>query len=211
MTVIGVVKDYVYGNVYEGAASPLIIFCKPPEYQNFIYVRIKSGVHVDQSLAKMAEIMKKDDPAFPFEYKFVDEQFNQMFQNEMLTSKVSTIFASLAILISCLGLFGLATYTAERRIREIGIRKVLGASVSGITALLSKDFLKLVLISCIIAFPVAGWMMHNWLQSFEYRITVSWWIFIIAACAAMTIALATISFQAIKAAITSPVQSLRTE
>jgi ABC-type antimicrobial peptide transport system permease subunit len=211
MTVIGVVKDYVYGNVYNGAASPLIIFCKPPEYQNFMYVRIKSGVHVGQAMEKMADVMKKDDPAYPFEYKFVDEQFNQMFQNEMLTSKVSTVFASLAILISCLGLFGLATHTAERRIREIGIRKVLGASVSGITALLSKDFLKLVLISCVIAFPAAGWIMHNWLQSFEYRISMSWWIFIAAGCAAMTIALATISFQAIRAAVVSPVQSLRSE
>ena len=111
---------------------------------------------LNRRLAKIAEVMKKDDPAYPFEYKFVDDQFNQMFQNETLTSNVSTVFASLAIIISCLGLFGLATYTAERRIKEIGIRKVLGASVSGITALLSKDFLQLVAISCIIAFPVRG-------------------------------------------------------
>ena len=170
MTVIGVVKDYVYGNVYDGKASPLIIFCKPPEYQNFIYVRIKSRAHVEQALAKIAEVMKKDNPAYPFEYKFVDDQFNQMFQNETLTSKVSTVFASLAIMISCLGLFGLATYTAERRIKEIGIRKVLGASVSGITTLLSKDFLQLVAISCLIAFPCRRVDHAQLVAEFEYRI-----------------------------------------
>ena len=113
MTVIGVVKDYVYGNVYDGKAGPLIIFCKPPEYQNFIYARIKPQSNVEQALAKIAEVMKKDDPAYPLEYKFVDDQFNQMFQNETLTSKVSTVFAALAIIISCLGLFGLATYTLQ--------------------------------------------------------------------------------------------------
>jgi putative ABC transport system permease protein len=159
----------------------------------------------------MAEVMKKDDPAYPFEYKFADEQFNQMFQSEMQTGKVSTVFASLAIMISCLGLFGLATYTAERRIKEIGIRKVLGATISGITTLLSKDFLKLVAISCLVAFPIAGWMMHNWLLGFEYRIAISWWIYAIAGSSALLIALATVSFQAIKAAIVNPVQSLRTE
>ena len=211
VTVIGVVKDYVYGSVYDGQASPLIIFCKPPEYQNLIYVRVKSRAHVEHAVAKIADVMKKDDPAYPFEYKFVDDQFNQMFQGEILTSTVSTVFASLAIVISCMGLFGLATYTAERRIKEIGIRKVLGATVAGITALLSGDFLKLVTISCVIAFPVAGWMMHNWLQGFEYRIAMSWWMYGVAGCSALLIALVTVSFQAIKAAIVSPVLSLRTE
>ncbi|HEV8284512.1 MAG TPA: ABC transporter permease [Chitinophagaceae bacterium] len=211
MTVIGVVKDYVYGNVYDGKAGPLIIFCKPPEYQNFIYARIKSQSDVGQALAKIAEVMKKDDPAYPLEYKFVDDQFNQMFQNETLTSKVSTVFAVLAIIISCLGLFSLAIYTAERRIKEIGVRKVLGASVSGITALLSKDFLQLVAIACLVAFPVAWWIMHDWLLNYEYRIEISWWIFFAAGFIAMVIALITVSFQAIKAAIANPVKSLRTE
>ncbi|HWH62683.1 MAG TPA: ABC transporter permease [Ginsengibacter sp.] len=211
MTVIGVVKDYVYGSVYNGKAAPLIIFCKPPEYQNFIYARIKPQGNVEQALAKIAEVMKKDNPAYPLEYKFVDDQFNQMFQNETLTSKVSTVFAALAIIISCLGLFGLAAYTAERRIKEIGIRKVLGASVSGITTLLSKDFLQLVFISCLVAFPVAWWIMHNWLQHYEYRISMSWWIFLAAGISVVLIALITISFQSIKAAIANPVKSLRTE
>ena len=155
--------------------------------------------------------MKKDNPAYPFEYKFVDDQFNQMFLSEMLISKLSRVFAALAILISCLGLFGLAAYTAERRTKEIGVRKVLGASVSGIAALLSKDFLKLVLISCVVAFPLAWLIMNNWLQNYQYRVTISWWIFLIAAIVAILIALLTVSFQAVKAAIANPVKSLRTE
>ena len=155
--------------------------------------------------------MKNDNPAYPFEYKFVDDQFNEMFLSEMLISKLSQVFASLAILISCLGLFGLASYTAERRIKEIGVRKVLGASVAGIAGLLSKDFLKLVVLSCIVAFPVAWWMMQNWLKTYPYRITISWWIFIVAGFLAVLIALLTVSFQAIKAAVANPVKSLRTE
>ena len=210
MTVIGVVKDYVYGNIY-GKADPLIIFCKPPEYQNFIYARLKPQSDVEKAVAKIAAVMKKDDPAYPLEYHFVDDQFNAMYQNETLVSEVSSVFAVLAVIISCLGLFGLATYTAERRIKEIGIRKVLGASVSGITALLSKDFLQLVAIACLVAFPVAWWMMHNWLQSYEYRIGISWWIFLAAGVSAALIALLTISFQSIKAALANPVKSLRTE
>jgi len=159
----------------------------------------------------MQNIVQKNNPAYPFTYQFVDDQFNQMFLSEMLISKLSRVFAALAILISCLGLFGLAAYTAERRTKEIGVRKVLGASVSGIAALLSKDFLKLVLISCIVAFPLAWLMMNNWLQNYQYRITISWWIFLIAAIVAILIALLTVSFQAIKAAVANPVKSLRTE
>jgi len=126
-------------------------------------------------------------------------------------SKLSSIFATLAIIISCLGLFSLAAYTAERRIKEIGIRKVLGASVSGLAGLLSKDFLQLVGISCLVAFPVAWYIMHNWLRDFAYRINISWWFFLVAGMLAVVIALATISFQAIKAAVANPVKSLRTE
>ncbi len=210
MTVIGVVKDYLYGNMY-GKASPLIIFCKPPEYQIFLYVRIKANSNVEQALAKIKKVMKKDNAAYPLEYKFVDDQFNKMFQNETLISKVSGIFAALAIIISSLGLFGLAAYTAEQRTKEIGVRKVLGASVMGITTLLSKDFLQLVIISCLVAFPVAWWMMHAWLQNYEYKIIISWWIFLAAGLTAVVITLITISFQSIKAAIANPVKSLRTE
>ena len=211
VTVIGVVKDYIYGNIYNGGASPLIIFCKPPEYQTFLYVRAKPQANLEQALANIGTVMKKKNPSYPLEYKFVDEQFNKMFQNETLISKVSSVFATLAIIISCLGLFGLAAYTAEQRTKEIGIRKVLGASVTGLTSLLSKDFLRLVCISCLIAFPLAWWMMHNWLQSYDYRIAISWWIFLLAGAVAILIALFTISFQTIRAAMVNPVKSLRAE
>ena len=211
MTVIGVVKDYVYGNIYDSKAEPLIIFCKPPEYQNFIYVRTKAQSNIQEALAKIEAVMKKDNAAYPLEYKFVDDQFRDMFSDETLISKVSGIFAALAIIISCLGLFGLAAYTAEQRTKEIGIRKVLGASVGGITTLISKDFLLLVTIACAVAFPVAWWIMHDWLQNYEYRIEISWWIFLAAGVSAILIALITISFQSIKAAIANPVKSLRTE
>jgi ABC-type antimicrobial peptide transport system permease subunit len=129
----------------------------------------------------------------------------------MLISKLSRSFSILAILISCLGLFGLSVYTAERRIKEIGIRKVLGASVAGITGLLSKDFILLVLIASLVAFPVAWLAMHKWLQSYAYRIDISWWVFAVAGISAIIIALVTISFQSVKAALMNPVKNLRTE
>jgi len=210
LIVVGVVNDYIYGNMYD-QPGPVIFFCKPSEFTYLLYVRTKPQTHPEQVLSKIETVMKKDNPLYPLQYKFVDDQFNQMFLNEVLMSKVSALFATLAILISCLGLFGLAAYTAERRTKEIGIRKVLGASVAGITSLLSKDFLQLVALSCIIAFPVAWWMMRNWLQTYEYRISISWWIFIGAGVLALLIALITISFQSIKAAIANPVKSLRTE
>jgi putative ABC transport system permease protein len=208
--VVGVVNDYVYGNMY-GKSDPVLFGCTPPQNTSEMYVRTKANANIENVLAKIGSVMKKNNPAYPFDYRFVDDQFNQMFFSEMLISKLSCVFATLAIIISCLGLFGLAAYTAERRTKEIGIRKVLGASVSGITGLLSKDFLKLVFISCIVAFPVAWWMMNNWLQDYQYRIEISWWIFLIAGMVAILIALLTVSFQAIKAAVANPVKSLRTE
>ncbi len=209
LIVTGVVKDYVYGDMY-GKSAP-VIFYDIPQEAKLMYVRIKANSDVEIALAKIGVVMKKDNPAYPFEYKFVDDQFNAQFLSETLISKLSRVFASLAIIISCLGLFGLAAYTAERRTKEIGVRKVLGASVAGIATLLSKDFLKLIALSCVIAFPVAWWMMHSWLQGYEYRITISWLIFLIAGAVSILIALATVSFQAIKAAIANPVKSLRTE
>ena len=209
LIVTGVVKDYVYGDMY-GKSAPVIFFDIPQETK-LMYVRIGANSDVETALAKIGGVMKKDNPAYPFEYKFVDDQFNAQFLSETLISKLSRVFASLAIIISCLGLFGLSAYTAERRTKEIGVRKVLGASVPGIATLLSKDFLKLILLACVIAFPVAWWMMHSWLQGYEYRITISWLIFLVAGVTAMFIALLTISFQAIKAAIANPVKSLRTE
>ncbi len=211
-TVTGVVNDYTYGDAYR-TPGPVIFFCRPPLAfdDNLIYVRIKAGHNSQQTLSVIGDVIKKDNPAFPFQYKFVDEQFNAMFSGEVLMSKLSTLFAVLAVFISCLGLFSLAAYTAERRIKEIGIRKVLGASVPGLAGLLSKEFLQLVGISCLVAFPSAWWMMHNWLQSYEYRVSIHWWIFALAGITALFIAVATISFQAIKAALMNPVKSLRSE
>jgi predicted permease len=210
VTVIGVVNDYVYGDMY-GKPDPVIFGCTSPRFENTMYVRVRSFNHPEQILATMKTVMKKDNPAYPLEYRFVNDQFNKMFLSEMLMSQLSSVFAGLAIIISCLGLFGLAAYTAERRIKEIGIRKVLGASVSGIASLLSRDFLKLVLIASIIAFPIAWWLMNHWLQNYAYRIEISWWIFIIAGLTAFMIALVTISSQAIKTATANPIKSLRTE
>ncbi len=210
LTVAGVVNDYMYGDMY-GKPDPVMFFCVKPEDASLIYVRLKHGANVEASLKQIEAVIKKDNPSYPFVYHFVDEQFNQMFQNEQLISRLSKIFAALAVIISCLGLFGLAAYTAERRTKEIGIRKVLGASVSGITALISSEFLLLVAVSCFVAFPVAWWMMHDWLQNYQYRIEISWWVFLAAGISAILIALITISFQSIKAAVANPVKSLRTE
>jgi putative ABC transport system permease protein len=209
MTVTGVIKDYVYGDMYAQSA-PVVFYCIP-DAANLLYLRMKPRINPENALATIAGVMKKDNPAYPFEYKFVDDQFNAKFLSETLISKLSRVFAALAIFISCLGLFGLAAYTAERRTKEIGVRKVLGSSVSGVAALLSKDFIKLVVLSCIVAFPVAWWMMNSWLRNYQYRITISWWIFLIAGAAAILIALITVSYQAIKAALANPVKSLRTE
>jgi putative ABC transport system permease protein len=208
--VVGVVNDYVYGDMY-GKPDPVMFFYSKPENTSEMYVRLKQESDIQASLLAIQNVLKKENPVYPFTYQFVDDQFNQMFLSEMLISKLSRVFAGLAIIISCLGLFGLAAYTAELRTKEIGVRKVLGASVSGLAALLSTDFLKLVAVSCLIAIPVSWWMMHDWLQGYQYRIEISWWIFVLAAFIAILIATVTVSFQSIKAAIANPINSLRSE
>lgn len=207
--VVGVVKDYVYGNMY-GTSDPVIFYCMP-NFASLMYVRMNPDVDKEAGLRKIGDVMKAYNPAYPFTYRFVDDQFNAMFGSETLMQQLSRLFASLAILISCLGLFGLAAYTAERRTKEIGIRKVLGASVSGITRLLSTDFLKLVAISSLIAFPIAWYTMNQWLQKFPYRVSIHLWVFLLAGAVAMLIALLTISFQSIRAALMNPVKSLKAE
>lgn len=209
LTVVGVVKDYIYGNIY-GKPDPVIFYCMP-QFTDILYVGIKNQADIEKALPAIGTVLKKHNPMYPFQYNFVVEFFAARFQSEMLVSKLSRVFAALAVIISCLGLFGLAAYTAESRIKEIGIRKVLGASVSRITSLLSFDFIKLVSISALIAFPIAWWTMHNWLQKYPYRIEISWWIFAFAGLLAIIIAVFTISFQAIKAAVSNPVKSLRSE
>ena len=209
MLVVGIIKDFVYNNVY-GQGEPLVFF--PGTYSaTVLTIRFKQNVNLAQALGKTEDVMKTENPGYPFEYSFLDEEFNKFFETETLIGKLAGVFSVLAIFISCLGLFGLAAYTAERRTKEIGIRKVLGASIQGLAGLLSKEFVQLVALSCIIAFPVAWWAMHSWLQDYEYRTTIQWWVFATAGVTALAIALVTVSFQAIKAALANPIKALRSE
>lgn len=207
--VIGVVKDYLYDDMY-GSSDPVIFFNDPSEAR-FLYAKAKSGATTDAALTAMESVLKKHNPAFPFEYEFVDDAYEAKFNNEKLIGNLSRVFALLAIAISCLGLFGLSAFTADQRRKEIGVRKVLGSSVSGIVTLLSKDFIKLVLLAFLIATPIAWLFMQNWLEGFAYRISINVWVFLVAGLAAVAIALLTISIQAFNAAIANPVKSLRTE
>jgi putative ABC transport system permease protein len=206
--VIGVVKDFKYKSMHD-KTGPLIAFQNPNWYRVFA-VRTAPG-SIQQALAALQNTWKKFLPGSPLEYEFLDETFNNLYKEDLQVSSLIFVFALIAIAISCLGLFGLAAFTAEQRSKEIGIRKVLGASVAGITQLLTKDFLKLVITAIVIASPVALWAMNNWLQGFAYRISVSWWMFALAGLIAVGIALITISWHAVKAAISNPVKSLRTE
>lgn len=207
--VVGVVKDFVFNNMYT-KPDPLIIFCSPHS-TNFYFIRLKENTDAETALKKVGEVFKKDNPGHPFEYYFVDQAFERQFRSEMLISKLSRLFAVLTIVISCLGLFGLAAYTAERRTREIGIRKILGATISNIVLLLSGDFIRLVLISVAIASPLAWCFMKNWLHDYPYRINIAWWMFALAGSLATLIAVFTVSLQTIKAARANPVNSIRTE
>lgn len=211
--VIGIVKDYLFNDLAGTVIPPLMLSCDPEVKGNygFLIIRLKPGKDLSAQLAKMEAVMRADNPGFPVDFGFVDEQFNNRYQWQAHIGTLAGVFAALAILISCLGLFGLAAYTAERRTKEIGIRKVLGASVSGLAALLSAEFLQLAALSCLIAFPVAWWVMHGWLADFPYRTAIHWWVFGLAAIGAVVITLLTVSYQAIRAALSNPVETLRTE
>jgi ABC-type antimicrobial peptide transport system permease subunit len=178
---------------------------------NVMHIKLNPANSTAENLKKAESIFKKYNPEYPFDYQFIDEEYARKFEDEKRTGTLTGLFAGLTIFISCLGLFGLAAYMAQNRIKEIGIRKVLGASVTNITTLLSKDFLKLVIVSLVIASPVAGYVMYKWLQDFPYRVHIGWWVFAVAGIAAVSIALVTVSFQAIKAATANPVKNLRTE
>jgi ABC-type antimicrobial peptide transport system permease subunit len=178
---------------------------------NVVQIKLNGNNAMADNLKKTEAIFKKYNPEYPFDVSFVDEEYARKFEDEELQGTLAALFAGLTIFISCLGLFGLATYMAENRTKEIGVRKVLGASVTRITALLSKDFVTLVIISFIIAVPLAYWGMYKWLQDYEYRVIIQWWVFAVACFLSVAIALLTVSFQAIKAAIANPVKSLRTE
>jgi putative ABC transport system permease protein len=204
--VIGVVKNFNFKSLHE-AISPLYMTLQP---EGGLIFKIKTT-----DVAGLLATMKKEWDSYntgePFTYNFMDDLFNKTYSTEQKTGAILNIFSILIILVACLGLFGLVTYTAEQRTKEIGIRKVLGASVSQVTQMLSKEFLKLVLIASLVAFPVAWFAMNKWLQSFAYRTHISWWIFVVAGLSVSLIALLTVSFQAIKTAMANPVKSLRSE
>ena len=208
-TVVGVIHDFVYNNMYASAA-PVVMFCDPKNTY-YLNIRLKTGIDTKTALQPIEGVIKKANPGYPVEFNFVDLEFEDFFKAETLIGKLSGIFAGLAIMISCLGLFGLTAYTAERRVKEIGIRKVLGATSRGLATLLSKDFVLLVIISCVIAYPLSWWIMNAWLKDYEYKTEINWWIFIATDLLAIAIAIGTISFQAVKAALTNPVESLRSE
>lgn len=206
-TIVGLAKNF-YVNSFHSQIEPVIMMLRP--WKNLIYLRI-DGSQTQETLSGIEQVLKRNNPAYPFEYSFVDEEYNQLYRSEQRVGVLSKVFAFLAIFISCLGLFGLAAFSAERRIKEIGIRKVLGASVQGIVGLLSKDFLMLVLAATIIGIPFAWWMMHRWLERFAYHINLGWWVFGLAGVLAVAIAFFTVGFQALRAAVANPVKSLRSE
>ena len=205
----GIVRDMVMESPYD----PLVptIFYVDYNWTNSILIRIKPTVSVRTALAQMEPIFKRYDPGSPFSYHFTDEDYAEKFSDEERVGNLASVFACLAIFISCLGLFGLASFVAEQRRKEMGVRKVLGASVLSIWRLLSTEFVLLVIISCVIAAPLAWYYLEKWLEKYKYRTSISWWVFLVAALGALVITLLTVSFQAIRAATTSPVKSLRTE
>jgi putative ABC transport system permease protein len=204
--IIGVVRDFHFRSLHE-TISPLLMDLYP---ESGLILKIKTA-ELPALIASMQKTWEAFNTGEPFSYEFMNDLYNKTYATEQKTGTILDIFSSLTILVASLGLFGLITFTVEQRTREIGIRKVLGARVSELTRLVSKDLLLLVLISCILAFPVAWWGMNKWLESFAYRTSLHWWVFPLAGLMALILALVTISIQAIRAAIANPVKSLRTE
>ncbi|MCE7072793.1 ABC transporter permease [Dyadobacter sp. CY327] len=205
--VIGIVKDFHFKSLHE-KISPLVMTLS--QDRGWMIIKTKNK-EVSGLLAKMKNQWEGFKPDMPFTYSFLDERFNETYKTEQKTGKILAIFAGLTILVACMGLFGLAIFTAEQRTKEIGVRKVLGASVAGIVALLSKDFLQLVVVAIVIALPTSWWLMSRWLEDFEYKIDVSWWALALVSLVSVAVALLTVSFQSVRAALMNPVKSLRSE
>jgi putative ABC transport system permease protein len=205
--VVGVIKDFNFNSLREPVTPLVFMLGSSP---NSTAIRVHTS-DLSGLMARLNKAWLSMAPAQPFESSFMDDDFNHIYAAEQRIGSIFVNFAVLAILIACLGLFGLVTYAAEQRSREIGIRKVLGASVNNIVGLLSKDFLGLVVIAALIAFPLAAWAMHRWLQDFTYRVNIGWWVFLVAGVLALLIALLTVSVQAIRAAWVNPVKSLKAE
>jgi putative ABC transport system permease protein len=211
--VVGIVKDFNTQSLHDVITPWALFYTTSKTYSvntSFVGVRLKPGDYA-RAVSKIQAVWKTFMPDNPFEYSFLDQQYDALYKTDQTIGKVFSVFTFLSIAVACLGLLGLAIYTTERRTREIGIRKVLGASVQNVTAMLSKDFLKLVVIASLIAFPVAWYAMNNWLQGFAYKTDISWWVFALSTGIVTAIALVTISFQSIKAAVANPVDSLRSE
>jgi len=210
--IIGVVKDFHFESLHESVKPAYFTLQQNPGKNPWfkIMVRIRA-TNQQQTIAAIQHLYESYNPGFPFTFNFLDEAYQKQYDTETRVSELSKYFAGLAIIISCLGLFGLAAFTAQKRQKEIGIRKVIGASVSNITSMLSKDFLILISISLLIALPVSWWLMSRWLQSFAYRINITPFAFVITAVSVILITLITISYQSVKAALANPVKSLRTE
>ncbi|MVM31244.1 FtsX-like permease family protein [Spirosoma sp. HMF4905] len=208
-TIIGVVKDLVTNSPFEPVKQT--VFKLNYQWTNFITIRLNPQVSASEALTKIAPVFRKYNPGGPFDYKFASDEHEEKFRAEERISQLATLFAILTIFISCLGLFGLASFVAEQRTKEIGVRKVLGASVFNLWQLLSKDFVVLVVISFLIASPAAYYVMNNWLQQYQYHSDIAWWIFALAGAGALLVTLLTVSFQSIRAALVNPVKSLRSE
>jgi ABC-type antimicrobial peptide transport system permease subunit len=206
--IIGVTKNFHFESLHE-KVKPLF-FCLLPFETKYVMAKIQAGKE-RETVARLEKFYKKYNPGFTLDYKFLDSDYQAQYVAEKRVSVLSRYFAGIAILISCLGLFGLAAFTAEKRRREIGVRKVLGATIAQIVLLLSRDFMRLVFIAIVIAFPIAFWATQRWMQGFAYKTTLGWWLFVLPGILAILIALLTVSYQAIKAAIANPVKSLRTE
>jgi putative ABC transport system permease protein len=207
--IIGVIKDFHFSSLHKNV-EPLIIPYGEEDNNGFALIRIQPG-KTEKALAGLESVYKKMNTNFPFTFSFADEDYNSLYQNDQIVGKLSKAFSFLAIFIACLGLWGLAIFTAEQRVKEIGIRKVLGAGVWSLFALLSSGFLVLVVIALFIAVPLAWYAMNGWLQSFAYHPPLKWWIFALPGGFIILIALATISYQVIKATLVNPTVSLRTE
>jgi len=208
--VAGVVKDFNYKSLHDDIHAFMIMYAPRADEVNNLIINTNTK-NYSSFLASVQQVWQKNLPQTPFDYTFMNDRMQSAYENDVVLSRIINSFTMVAILISCLGLFGLSAFSAEQRNKEIGIRKVLGASVSGIVGLLSKDFMKLVLVAFFIAMPIAWWAAGQWLQGFVYRVGLSWWMFVSAAAAAILIALLTVSFQAVKAAVANPVKSLRSE
>jgi putative ABC transport system permease protein len=209
-TVVGVIKDFILESPYETRINPMMII-GPTSFFQVIHIKLNPVNITSDNLAKVEKIFKQYNPLYPFEYRFADETYALKFQEEQRYGTLAALFGGLTIFISCLGLFGLASYMAENRIKEIGIRKVLGASVGSIATLLSKEFIKLILVAILLASPIAWFTMNAWLDGYSYRIHIGAWIFLAAGGLSIVIALVTVSYQAIKAAMANPIRSLRTQ